>query len=67
VSGDNATAPAREAAEAEGFELRAFGFWLYLMSDAILFALLFATYAVMVNNTAGGPGGKELFSLTNAF
>jgi cytochrome o ubiquinol oxidase subunit 3 len=37
------------------------------MSDAILFALLFATYAVMVNNTAGGPSGKELFSLTNAF
>ena len=67
MSGDSATTSAREAAEAEGFEHRAFGFWLYLMSDAILFALLFATYAVMVNSTAGGPSGKELFSLTNAF
>lgn len=67
MTGDSATAPAREAAEAEGFEHRAFGFWLYLMSDAILFALLFATYAVLVANTAGGPSGKELFSLTNAF
>ena len=48
-------------------EQRAFGFWLYLMSDAIIFALLFATYAVMVANTAGGPAGKTLFSLPNAF
>lgn len=42
-----------------------FGFWLYLMSDAILFGLIFATYAVMVHNTAGGPSGSELFSLQN--
>lgn len=49
------------------FEQRAFGFWLYLMSDAILFALLFATFAVMVDNTAGGPAGKSLFSLSNTF
>jgi cytochrome o ubiquinol oxidase subunit 3 len=48
-------------------EQRAFGFWLYLMSDAILFSLLFATYAVMAGNTAGGPTAKALFSLTNAF
>ena len=33
----------------------------------MLFALLFATYAVMVNNTAGGPGGDTLFSLDRAF
>ncbi len=49
------------------YEQRAFGFWLYLMSDAIIFALLFATYAVMAANTAGGPTGKTLFSLPNAF
>ncbi|WP_369412480.1 cytochrome o ubiquinol oxidase subunit III [Pelagibacterium xiamenense] len=48
-------------------EERAFGFWLYLMSDAIIFALLFATYLVMRNNLAGGPGGGELFDLSNAF
>jgi cytochrome o ubiquinol oxidase subunit 3 len=51
--------------ETDIYEQRAFGFWLYLMSDAIIFALLFATYAVMVNNTAGGPSGKTLFSLPN--
>lgn len=40
-----------------------FGFWLYLMTDCVLFATLFATFAVLHNNTAGGPPGKELFSL----
>ncbi|MGH6737206.1 MAG: cytochrome o ubiquinol oxidase subunit III [Methyloceanibacter sp.] len=48
------------------YEEKAFGFWLYLMSDAIIFALLFATYVVMLGNTAGGPTGKELFSLERA-
>ena len=33
------------------------------MSDCIIFATLFATYAVMVNNTAGGPAGKDIFEL----
>jgi cytochrome o ubiquinol oxidase subunit 3 len=50
----------------EEYEEKAFGFWLYLMSDAIIFSLLFATYVVMVGNTAGGPSGKELFSLQRA-
>ena len=49
------------------YEQRAFGFWLYLMSDAIIFSLLFATYVVMALNNAGGPTGKSLFSLSNAF
>ncbi len=40
-----------------------FGFWLYLMTDCVLFASLFATYAVLHNNTFGGPSGQELFSL----
>jgi len=40
---------------------KVFGFWIYLMSDCIIFATLFATYAVMVNNTAGGPAGKDIF------
>jgi cytochrome o ubiquinol oxidase subunit 3 len=53
--------------EADVLDQREFGFWLYLMSDAIIFALLFATYAVMAPNTAGGPTGKALFSLPNAF
>jgi cytochrome o ubiquinol oxidase subunit 3 len=52
--------------DAEKYEEKEFGFWLYLMSDAVIFALLFATYLVMVGNTAGGPSGKELFSLERA-
>lgn len=40
-----------------------FGFWIYLMSDCILFASIFATYAVLHNNTYGGPGAKELFNM----
>jgi cytochrome o ubiquinol oxidase subunit 3 len=49
------------------YEQRAFGFWLYLMSDAIIFSLLFATYAVMISGTDGGPTGQTLFSLPRAF
>lgn len=48
-------------------EVTVFGFWTFLMNDAILFALLFATYATMVNRTAGGPTGPELFDIGNAF
>jgi cytochrome o ubiquinol oxidase subunit 3 len=40
-----------------------FGFWIYLMSDCLLFASLFAGYAVLSRNTAGGPSGKDLFDL----
>jgi cytochrome o ubiquinol oxidase subunit 3 len=40
-----------------------FGFWTYLMTDCVLFASLFATFAVLRHNTFGGPGGEELFSL----
>lgn len=40
-----------------------FGFWVYLMTDAVLFASLFATYAVLRGNTFGGPSGSELFDL----
>lgn len=43
------------------------GFWIYLMTDCILFATLFATFMVLRGNTAGGPGGKELFELPYVF
>lgn len=39
------------------------GFWIYLMTDCVLFASLFATYAVLHGSTFGGPGSKELFDL----
>lgn len=44
-----------------------FGFWVFMMSDLVLFALLFAVYGTMIGATAGGPGGKELFELKSAF
>ena len=40
-----------------------FGFWVYLMTDLLMFTVLFAVYAVLHGNTAGGPSGRELFSL----
>jgi cytochrome o ubiquinol oxidase subunit 3 len=39
------------------------GFWIYLMSDCLIFACLFACYGVLGRNYAGGPTGKELFEL----
>lgn len=44
-----------------------FGFWIYLISDFILFATLFAVYEVLRNNTFGGPPAKELFNIHFAF
>jgi len=40
-----------------------FGFWVYLMTDIVLFATLFATFLVLRDGTAGGPPGSELFSM----
>jgi cytochrome o ubiquinol oxidase subunit 3 len=40
-----------------------FGFWLYLMTDCIVFGTLFAVFAVMHNQYAGGPTGKDLFDI----
>jgi len=44
--------------------IQTLGFWLYLMSDLIIFATLFATFVVLSPNYAGGPTGKELFVLS---
>jgi cytochrome o ubiquinol oxidase subunit 3 len=38
-----------------------FGFWLFLLSDIVIFATLFAAYAVLSGQTAGGPAGIDLF------
>jgi cytochrome o ubiquinol oxidase subunit 3 len=40
----------------------AYGFWIFLLSDIVMFSALFAAYAVLVRATAGGPGGAQLFS-----
>lgn len=48
-------------------EIKTFGFWVYLMSDLVLFAILFAVFIVLGLNYAGGPGPKQLFSLSYLF
>lgn len=40
-----------------------FGFWVYIMTDCVLFASLFATYAALHQNTYGGPSGHDIFNL----
>ncbi len=53
---------AEEPHHAEGSSTM-LGFWLYLMSDCLIFAMLFATYGVLGTSYAGGPGPKQLFEL----
>lgn len=48
-------------------DTKIFGFWVYLMTDLVIFAVFFATFAVLHNNTFGGPSGRELFNLPYAF
>ena len=43
-----------------------FGFWVFLMSDLVLFSLLFATYATMLGHEAGGPGPTKLYDIHSA-
>src|SRR5690348_557820 len=40
-----------------------YGFWIFLLSDIIMFSAFFATYAVLSGETAGGPSGKDVFHL----
>ena len=42
-----------------------YGFWIFILSDMIMFSAFFATYAVLLGQTAGGPSGHELFDLRN--
>ncbi|MDB4354067.1 cytochrome c oxidase subunit 3 [Akkermansiaceae bacterium] len=46
-------------------ETSLFGFWVFMMSDLILFGLMFAVYITMIGATASGPGPKELFDFTS--
>lgn len=52
---------------ASTWSMVSFGFWLFLLSDIVIFASLFATYAVLSKATAGGPSGHDLFDLKNVF
>ena len=51
----------------EQAEADVFGFWVFLMSDAVIFALLFATYGVMLPGTAGGPTPAQEYKIGPAF
>jgi cytochrome o ubiquinol oxidase subunit 3 len=53
---------ASEAGPAPKRIVVAFGFWIFLLSDIVMFAALFAAYAVLVRATAGGPTGAQLFN-----
>lgn len=55
---------ARDAAQKREADL--FGFWVFLMSDAVIFALLFATYGVMLPATAGGPTPADEYKMLPA-
>jgi cytochrome o ubiquinol oxidase subunit 3 len=53
---------ASEAGPASKRIVVAYGFWIFLLSDIVMFAALFASYAVLVHSTAGGPTGAQLFN-----
>jgi cytochrome o ubiquinol oxidase subunit 3 len=50
----------------EPYEKIYFGFWLYLLTDVMMFGSLFATYLVLKGGTAGGPSAQDLFHLPRA-
>jgi cytochrome o ubiquinol oxidase subunit 3 len=62
VVNEDVFAPASEAGPAPKRIVVAFGFWVFLLSDIVMFSALFATYAVLVRATAGGPTGAQLFN-----
>ncbi|WP_022727752.1 cytochrome o ubiquinol oxidase subunit III [Fodinicurvata sediminis] len=64
---DRVHSAAEGAANADVYEERTLGFWLYMLSDAVIFALLFATYVVMAGNIADAPSPQSQFSLSHAF
>jgi cytochrome o ubiquinol oxidase subunit 3 len=63
MSKEYAPTVSREHEEQAIRERKTLGFWIYLMTDCVLFATLFATFAVLRNATAGGPSGAELFDM----
>jgi cytochrome o ubiquinol oxidase subunit 3 len=63
VSHANAAHAAHEHEHHDSGSQTVLGFWLYLMTDCILFATAFASYAVLYRNIATGPAGREIFEL----
>ncbi|HVH81226.1 MAG TPA: cytochrome o ubiquinol oxidase subunit III [Stellaceae bacterium] len=63
----SAPSPGQFGGPAPSRTIVGYGFWIFLLSDIVMFSGLFATYAVLWQNTAGGPTGQELFNLRNVF
>jgi cytochrome o ubiquinol oxidase subunit 3 len=59
--------PISERGPASTRTVVSFGFWLFLLSDIVIFSALFAAYAVLSKQTAGGPAGLQLFDLRHVF
>jgi cytochrome o ubiquinol oxidase subunit III len=57
---------ASEAGPAPKRIVVAYGFWIFLLSDIVMFSALFAAYAVLMHATAGGPNGAQLFNQVSA-
>lgn len=51
----------------EESDVKVFGFWVYLMTDLVIFTVLFATFFVLRKSTFGGPSGRDLFDMPSAF
>ena len=62
VEGDEDKTPYSERGPAPIDVVAGFGFWLFLLSDIVMFSALFAAYAVLADHTAGGPDGLKLFN-----
>lgn len=67
LDADGRPIPLSERGPASTWSMISFGFWLFLLSDIVIFASLFATYAVLSKATAGGPSGHDIFDLKNVF
>jgi cytochrome o ubiquinol oxidase subunit III len=65
-SGHQKLEVASEAGPAPKRIVVAFGFWIFLLSDIVMFSALFAAYAVLMHATAGGPSAATLFNQTSA-
>jgi cytochrome o ubiquinol oxidase subunit 3 len=64
--GHQALPSASEAGPASKRIVVTYGFWIFLLSDIVMFSALFAAYAVLVHATAGGPAGAQLFNQRSA-
>jgi cytochrome o ubiquinol oxidase subunit 3 len=67
IGGDAYAVPLSEQGPAPKQVVVGYGFWLFLLSDIVVFSGLFAAYAVLSGSIAGGPSGPELFDRQRVF